>query len=1364
MTGNRVADILPATPAQEGLLFHAMLDRDGPDVYLVQLRFRVEAPVDAAALRRAVATLPARHPNLRACFRHKGLERPVQVVPQRVTVPWTEVDLPADGPDGGREALERLLAADRSRRFDLTRPPLLRGTLARLPGGAAELVLTTHHILLDGWSIPILARDLAAAYRGSEAQLPPAVPFRGYLSWLRGRDADGAARAWAAALAGFRHPTRLAGAAPPRGAVLPHAVELRLTEVDSRALRARASRAGLTVNTLVQAAWALVLARATGTGDVAFGAVVSGRPAELAGVEDMVGLLINTLPVRVELRSGESVGELLTRLQREQLRLVPYHHAPLAEIQRLTGLGELFDSVVAFENFPRDQPAPGTGGGPRLVEVRDATHYPMTVTVLAGDRMLLRLGYRPDCFDRTTARLIGQRLVRALELVGGEPDAPVGRLDVLPEPERRLVLAGGNDMPALADSVVARFADQVAGAPDAPAVESAAGTLTYAELDARAEALAARLALAGAGAETPVAVLMPRSADLVVAQLAVLKAGGHYVPLDPRQPRPRLAALLHDAGARLALTVPGHDPLPHGVRALVVEPGAPAAPVGPPAPAVPEGRPAPAGPPVADSAAYVMFTSGSSGRPKGVVATHRGVLGLAADRRFAGGGHARVLLHSPHTFDAATYEVWVPLLNGGTVVVAPAGPLDPENLKEILAGGRVTALWLTAELFRTVADLAPDVLGGLREVWAGGDVLAPDAVDRVRRACPETLVVNGYGPTETTTFATSHPVGHPDGSGGVPIGRPMDGTRAYVLDAALRPVPVGAVGELYLAGTGVARGYLNQPARTAERFVAAPYGPGAGARMYRTGDLVRWGGGGQLEFVGRADAQVKVRGFRIEPAEVEAALERCRHVRRAVVAARRGPGDERRLVAYLVLEPDGLLDEVRRELAGRLPVHLLPTAYRSVEHIPVTPHGKVDRAALPEPPAPEAATPRGEAPEAVAPRGEAPEITAPEGATPHGVSRAAPPGAGAPAGGTTAREPEGGPGGQARLRALFATVLGVPEFGPDDNFFEAGGHSLLAMRLAAAIESACDTRVPVGAIFDAPTPAALHAALAKAGLGNAGLENSGLGNTAPDPHLAPVLTLRSGGRRPPVFCVHPGMGLGWSYTALMPHLPTGHPLYALQSTALDGTTPPPSSVEQMAREYAARIRALRPDGPYVLVGRSFGGLVAYQVAARLREDGHRVGLVALLDAVPQPDGPAPEPLDPVEVEQETLRILRNLAGPPATPRGGRLRRAEVFAAVSEADGPLRGCGERQLTTLLDVCAHHIRLARSWRPPRWDGRLLLFSATREPGGLGSGEKAARWRRTAAQVAVHELACAHSEVLQPGPAEQIGAVLAPILREL
>jgi amino acid adenylation domain-containing protein len=1326
VTGNRVADILPATPAQEGLLFHAMLDRDGPDVYLVQLRFRVEAPVDAAALRRAVATLPARHPNLRACFRHKGLEHPVQVVPQRVTVPWTEVDLPADGPNGGREALERLLAADRSRRFDLTRPPLLRATLARLPGAGAELVLTTHHILLDGWSIPILARELAAAYRGSQAQLPPVVPFRDYLSWLRGRDTDAAARAWAAALAGFRHPTRLAGAAPPRGAVLPHSVELRLTEADSRALRARASRAGLTLNTLVQAAWALVLARVTGTGDVAFGAVVSGRPAELAGVEDMVGLLINTLPVRVELRSGESVGELLARLQREQRRLMPYHHAPLAEIQRLTGVGELFDSVVAFENFPRDQPAPDTGG-PRLVEVRDATHYPMTVTVLAGDRMLLRLSYRPDCFDRITAELIGHRLVRALELVGGEPDTPVGRLDVLPEPERRLVLPGGDDLPALADSVVARFADQVARAPDAPAIESAAGTLTYAELDARAEALAARLALAGAGAETPVAVLMPRSADLVVAQLAVLKAGGHYVPLDPAQPRPRLAALLRDAGVRIALTVAGHDPLPDGVRPLIVDPGAPAVAVDPPAPGVPAGPRA--GAPVADSAAYVMFTSGSSGRPKGVVTTHRGVLGLAADHRFAGGAHARVLLHSPHTFDAATYEVWVPLLNGGTVVVAPAGPLDPVNLKEILTGGRVTALWLTAELFRTVADLAPDVLAGLREVWAGGDVLAPDAVDRVRRACPQTLVVNGYGPTETTTFATSHPVGKPHGTGGIPIGRPMDGTRAYVLDAALRPVPVGAVGELYLAGTGVARGYLNQPARTAERFVAAPYGPAAGARMYRTGDLVRWNGGGQLEFVGRADAQVKVRGFRIEPAEVEAALERCRHVRRAVVAAPGGSGEQRRLVAYLVLEPDGRLDEVRRELAGLLPVHLLPTAYYSVEHIPVTAHGKVDRAALPK---------------AVAPEVMAPEVMARE-----------------------VMAPDGGPDGQARLRALFASVLGVPEFGSHDNFFEAGGHSLLAMRLAAAIESAYDTRIPVGVIFEAPTPAALHAALGQAARGNAARGNAAPdphSHSAPDPHLAPVLTLRSGGRRPPVFCVHPGMGLGWSYTALMPHLPTGHPLYALQSTALDGTTPPPPSVGQMAREYAARIRALCPDGPYVLVGRSFGGLVAYQVAAYLSEDGHRVGPVALLDAVPQPDGPAPEPLDPVAVEQETLRILRNAAGRPAAAPVGRLRRAEVFAAVSEADGPLRGAGERQLTTLLDVCAHHIRLARSWQPPRWDGRVLLFSATREPGGLSSAEKAARWRRAAAEVAVHELACAHSDVLQPGPAEQIGAVLAPILREL
>lgn len=647
----RLTDVLPLSPAQEGLLFHALYG--GGDAYVVQARFAVGGEPDRAGLRAAVERLLERHPGLRVCFRHKGLDRPVQLVPHRVRLPWTEVDPPSEA------ELERLLEADLLRPFDVTRPPLVRATLVR----GRELVLTLHHLLVDGWSMPILARELAALYAGGP-EPPAAPPYRDYLAWLRDQDGERALRAWREALDGLAGPTLLrpgAGVASLRQ----EAVERELPDELSRAVRRRARAAGVTVNTLAQAAWGLVLARMTGRDDVVFGAVVSGRPPEVAGVESMVGLFVNTLPVRV--RTGGP--GLLRRLQDEQARLTPYHHVRLADVRR--GAGELFDTLLAFENYPRDGLT--ELDGLRLTGVHDATHYPLTLTVVAGERLWLRLGHRPDLVSRAEAEAVLARFVRALE--AAEPDGA----DVLPPGEHRLLASwGGTGREAAGGSVPERFAAQAARTPDAVAVEHGGHTLTYAELDARSDRVAARLNLAP---ETPVALLMERSPELVVAQLAVLKAGGCYVPLDPGQPKARLAWLLADSGARLVLTrLDERAAGPEAGRGRVRVRGRVWGRVW--------GR----------SAAYVMYTSGSTGTPKGVVVTHANILGLAADRRFS--GHRRVLLHSPHTFDAATYELWVPLLNGGTVVVAPPGPLRPDTVER--AG--LSAVWLTAELFRTLAD------------------------------------------------------------------------------------------------------------------------------------------------------------------------------------------------------------------------------------------------------------------------------------------------------------------------------------------------------------------------------------------------------------------------------------------------------------------------------------------------------------------------------------------------------------------------------------------------------------------------------------------------------------------------------------
>jgi amino acid adenylation domain-containing protein len=910
-------------------------------------------------------------------------------------------------------------------------------------------------------------------------------------------------------------------------------------------------------------------------------------------------------------------------------------------------------------------------------------------------------------------------MVRAFETLTTADGTPADRLDVLPEEERRrlLALAEGPVRPVPEPATITgRFAAQVARTPDAPAVESDGEVLTYGGLDAASDRLAARLREAGVRPGQTVALALGRSASMVIAQLAVLKAGGCCLPLDPEAPAARLAVLVEASGVRVALTatrvqllksvqtleIAGARQHPKGARGCTeyAASGARARPATttPQPPNDTTRHPQRRTPINPASPAYVMYTSGSTGEPKGIVTPHRAVTELTADTRFSGDAHHRVLLHSPHTFDAATYETWVPLLNGGTVVVAPPGPVTPDLLKRLLPDARITALWLTAELLRTVAEIAPEVLAPLGEVWAGGDVLAPEAVRRVREHCPGVQVVNGYGPTETTVFATTHRV--TADSAPVPIGRPLDNTRAHVLDRLLRPVPTGTVGELYVAGSGLAHGYLNRPGQTAERFVADPHGP-PGTRMYRTGDLVRRLPGGDLEFVGRADDQVKVRGFRIEPGEVEAALTACPGVERAVVSARPGPDGGKRLVAHVV---GGDLDVVREHAARTLPAHLVPSAWARVDAVPLTAHGKVDRAALPEPEPERAPRARGR------------------------IAR---------------------PGREQRLCALFAQVLEVASVGPDDDFFSHGGHSLLALRLASRIQAEFGVRVPLPTLFEAATPAALAARLA-----------AGPADGEEMDAYAPLITLRGEGDLDPLFCLHPGLGLGWGYAALLPHLAPGRPVHALQTPVLHGEQPH-TSLGELAEDYLARIRAVRPHGPYLLLGRSFGGPLAHELAVRLRAAGEEVGLVAVLDAMPKPPEVARVPLEPGIAEQEALRNLLRNALPEVPAGSGPLRRAEVVARVHAHSRLLAGLDVGRLDALVGAMERYIELARAWQPSPYDGPVTLFSATRAT-EVTTGEKAAAWRACSAGVGVHELDCAHSDVLTPGPVQEIAAVIEKALQ--
>ncbi|MFJ9861358.1 amino acid adenylation domain-containing protein [Streptomyces albogriseolus] len=1021
-----LAEVWPVTPAQSGMLFHTMLaGASSFDAYHMQMVFHLSGDIDPRRMRRAGQALLDRHASLRAAFVEQAEGDVVQVVPREVTLPWRHLDLTGAGAEA-TGAFERFLAEDRAAHFDRAAPPLFRLALAVLGPDRTELVMTAHHVLFDGWSTPLLMRDLLLLYAfdGDRAALPPARGYGDFLAWRARQDREESARAWAAELEGLEEPTLLVPGAEAAGDDGLGTVEVPLPPATARDLGRHAARLGVTVNTLVQGAWALLLGHLTGRQDVVFGATVSGRPPAVTDVESMVGLFINTLPVRVRHAPGDTLAEVLTRLQDRQAGLLDHHHLGLTEIQRATGLQSLFDTLVVFESYPVDQEGLGaaldaTAGIALTGMTADTgTNYPLTLMALVEPQVRLTLQYARGVLDRATVETYAARLVRVVEQLTTAPGLPAARLDTLGPDERRRLLTGFNDTAApTPDTTVGGLVEeQTARTPDATAVVADDVTLTYRELDTRAGRLAAELVRRGVGPESLVAVSLPRSAELVVALLAVLKAGGAYLPVDPRYPGHRLRAILEDARPCLVLTdsatagtLPEHD-APHvRVDTLDLDRGL---------------GESPADPAVrvhARQLAYVMYTSGSTGTPKGVAITHanvvNGVLRLASRVRLGPG--KRMLAGASVNFDVSAFEIFTTLATGGIV----------ELVRDVLVLGE-RASWSGAVVstvpsaFAELVDRIADRTSVETVVFAG-EALPVPLVEKVRDAFPGVRVVNAYGQSESFYATTGTVTGDTrDATGNAPVGTPLGNMRAYVLGPGLAPVPQGTVGELYVGGS-VGRGYHGRAALTVERFVADPYGP-PGARMYRTGDLARWNADGQVEYVGRADTQVKVRGFRVEPGEVEAAFTAHPDVTGAAVVAR-GTGAAKRLVAYAVSSGATTVQQLRRFVAERLPEFMVPSAVVLLDHLPLMPNGKLDRAALPEP-----------------------EFT-----------------------GAPYREP--GTPREKALAELFAEVLDVDRVGLDDGFFTLGGHSLLATRLISRARAELGIEIPIRQVFDQPTVAALAA-------------------------------------------------------------------------------------------------------------------------------------------------------------------------------------------------------------------------------------------------------------------------------------------------
>ncbi|MFP2895289.1 amino acid adenylation domain-containing protein, partial [Corallococcus sp. 4LFB] len=1037
-TGQDIEDVYPLSPTQQGMLFHARLSPDSA-VYFEQLSWTVASPLDLTAFLEAWRACIRLHPILRSSFHWEGLESPLQVVHADVALPFEELDWRGLSTAEQQARFEQLLREDKRRGLDLRRAPLIRLTAVQLGEASVRFLWSHHHLLVDGWSLGLLIKEVFSLYdllrSGAKPEHASRPAFREYIDWLSQRDDSTDEAWWRTYLKGFTSPTPLpldTRASRPQATARQHTWEQSLPAEVSTSLQSFAREHQLTLPTLAFAAWALVLARASGSRDVVFGNTVAGRPPELPGAESMVGVFINTLPVRVRLPSSTSqVLPWLRELQAQHLDLRQHEHAALVQVQTWSDVPRgtpLFESLLVFENYPLDASLLGPDASVVLRDIHavEATHYPLTLSVMPGGSTRLRAVYDVARFEDADLQRLMSHWSQAL--VSLTTHARLDEVSLLSEQERRQVLVDFNaDTAERAPEACIHhlFEQQALLRPDAIAVEFGEQRLTYRELDARANQLAWVLRAQGVGPDSLVALCLERSVELILSLLAILKAGGAYLPLDAAYPAQRLALMLEDAPPRLLISsraLRSRLSVPVALPSLLIEDlrleeqptTSPHVPLSP------------------RNLAYVDFTSGSTGRPKGVAVEHGSVPRLFHGSAYANfGPEESFLLIAPISFDASTLEVWGPLLHGGRLVVfPPRSPGDLRLLRTVLEQHRVTTLHLTAGLFTQVVDLEPDALRGVRQLLTGGDVVSAPHVERVLRTLglPVTAC---YGPTEGTLFTSCHRMTRPEDVGGaVPIGRPIHATQVYLLDDALRPVPVGMPGELFIGGDGLARGYLSRPDLTAERFLPHPFATRPGQRVYRTGDLARWTEDGVLEFLGRADTQVKVRGYRIELPEVERALLAHPHVRQAVALVREDAPGDKRLVAYAVAQPDQRLDPaaLRAFLLERLPDFMVPSSFVPLDVLPLTANEKVDRKALPAPE--QALTPR-RAYEA--PRTEL----------------------------------------EQQIASYCAELLRVERVGVHDSFFELGGHSLLATQLVARVRSGLGVELPLRDLFEAPTVAGL---------------------------------------------------------------------------------------------------------------------------------------------------------------------------------------------------------------------------------------------------------------------------------------------------
>ena len=1150
-----IEDVYPLSPMQQGMLFHSLAKQEAGH-YVNQLRIDVSG-LDVAGFRAAwQATLDA-HPVLRSVF-VSDLQPPLQVVLRQVALPFAERDARGQS----RQWLDDSARTERERGFDLSSAPLLRLTVLRTGEQTHQVIYTSHHILMDGWSSSRLLGEVLQRYSG-ETPAQRGGRYRDYIEWLQGRDAGASEAFWRGQLAALDAPTRLAQAfrsvgQPGHGEHL-HTLDATLT----RQLGEFAREQRVTVNTLVQSAWLLLLQRCTGQASVAFGATVAGRPADLPGIEEQLGLFINTLPVIASPRVEQSVAEWVQQVQALNVALREHEHTPLYDIQRWAGsAGEaLFDNILVFENYPVSdalrQTAPqGVVFG--ALENREQTHYPLTVVVNLGEALSLRLSYDRQCYDLDVIARLAGHFQTLLHAMVQDSNAAIGELGMLePAQEKRLLDDWNDTEAAFPDdrSIHSLIEDQVRATPDAPALVFGNASLSYCQLNARANRLAHGLRAAGVGPDARVGICAVRSLELVIGLLAIVKAGGAYVPLDPDYPEDRLAYMMQDSGIDLLLTQTAllqRLPLANGVRSLCLD-------------QPDDGLQDHGDDNLPDLShpldlAYLIYTSGSTGKPKGAGNSHRALVNRLnwMQRAYRLEAGDTVLQKTPFSFDVSVWEFFWPLMTGARLAIAlPGDHRDPQRLVETIHQHRVTTLHFVPSMLQAfMGNPQANGCASLRRVICSGEALPAELAAQVLERLPRVGLYNLYGPTEAAIDVTHWTCTAQDRIS-VPIGRPIDNLKTHILDAGLLPAPPGVAAELYLGGVGLARGYHNRPALTAERFVPDLFST-CGGRLYRTGDLARYAADGVIEYAGRIDHQVKIRGLRIELGEIEARLRELAEVREAHVIDVDGPLGKQ-LVAYLVpmqadSDPASLRNPLKQHLDAQLPDYMVPSHFMLLDAMPLSANGKLDRRALPRPDVNRAAQAH------VAPRTEL----------------------------------------EQRLAALWAEVLQVEQVGLADNFFALGGHSLLAVALAGRIRDEFSVSIKLHDFLLMQTLEELADFLRA---GEAKVKSA----------VIRMNDCASG--KAPLFCLPPGGGGTYCYYPLAGRLAAERPVLGLVNKAYVVPGWFDTDWRQMIEYYVEQIRGVQPHGPYSLLGWSLGGALAIEVAHLLEQGGETVEFLGLVDSM-----------------------------------------------------------------------------------------------------------------------------------------------------